>query len=282
MTLSFESVRGALMRFIFLVFVAVTFGLPSNVDAQTKDRLDRRDKLLGWEAVGRLDTGLGHCTAALIERDVVLTAAHCVAKVVNTPGRVTFRAGYSDGGQIAHRQVSDIVIADGYLRAVAQGDRAMSIARDLALLRLESAIFDPGAMPYQVGATPRRGTQLTLASYGRGRLEALTLERGCSLKDRFRGGVVSMDCDATFGSSGAPVFAENGGRYHVVSVVAAGVVEGDDIGLTFGVELSSIVPDMMKELRDKRSLTPISQGARRIGVGERSSGGARFVRPGGS
>ncbi|KMW57044.1 Trypsin domain protein [Candidatus Rhodobacter oscarellae] len=247
--------------------------------AQVKDRLDRRDKLLGWEAVGRLDGPHGHCTAALITRDVALTAAHCVA------GKGTgfvFRAGYRDGSAIASRSVVDLVLADGYLDAVARRDRGQAIALDVALVRLSSAIYDPGANPYEIAAPPRLGGQLTLASYGQGRLEALTLERGCALKKRYRDGVVGFDCDATFGSSGAPVFTKVGDRFRIFSVVSSGTVDEGLPKETLGMELSAIVPQMLETLRNRRALAPISNGARRIGVGQGMSGGARFVRPNGS
>jgi protease YdgD len=48
-----------------------------------------------------------------------------------------------------------------------------------------------------------RGANLTLASYGQGRMAALTLERGCRLNTLYRNDVLGIDCDATFGSSGA-------------------------------------------------------------------------------
>ena len=63
--------------------------------------LTRRDQLLGWEAVGRIDLGKdGFCTGTLIATDLVLTAAHCVydgaGKPVD-PGKITFRSGFAEG-----------------------------------------------------------------------------------------------------------------------------------------------------------------------------------------
>ncbi|MEL6521080.1 MAG: trypsin-like serine protease [Pseudomonadota bacterium] len=261
-----------------LVAAALMLGAASAAIAQTKDRLDRRDKLFGFESVGRLDSPGGNCTAALVARDVALTAAHCVH---GKGKQFVFRAGYSDGAAIATRRSDDVVIAEGYLEAVARGDRAAAIANDVALVRLDSPIFEPGANPYEIARTPGRGSDITLASYGRGRLEALTLERGCELHHRYRGGVVGIDCDATYGSSGAPVFTQVGGRPQIFSIISAGSARENGQPETLGVELATIVPELLQALRNKRALAPVGTGARRVTVGERTKGGARFVRPGG-
>ncbi|MEO1536747.1 MAG: trypsin-like serine protease [Pseudomonadota bacterium] len=246
--------------------------------AQTKDRLDRRDKLFGFEAVGLLEGPGGTCTAALIARDVALTAAHCVHR---KRGNFTFRAAFSDGAALASRKVTDIVIAHAYIEADAIGNRNQEVANDVALVRLDSPIYDAGIDPYEIARAPSTGTALTLASYGRGRMGALQLERGCNLKRRYRDGVVRIDCDATYGSSGAPVFTQTSGPPRIFSIVSSGVGIGTDKSQTLGVELTTIVPELMQELRNRRSLAPAIAGARRSKIGERATGGARFVRPGG-
>ena len=245
--------------------------------AQTKDRLDRRDKLLGFEAVGRLESASGFCTAALITNDVVLTAAHCVFEAGSD---FTFRAGYRDGTAIATRTVAEVVIAKGYTDALAKGDRAAAIANDVALVRLSRPIHENGANPYEIAQTPRKGAALTLVSYGRGRMEALTLERGCALDTLYLGGIVGIDCDATFGSSGAPVFIQIGGRTRIFSLVSSGSTAADGSRQTLGVGLTTLVPQLMAILRKNGDRALVSTGQRRIVVGERTStGGARFVRP---
>lgn len=254
--------------------LSLLIGTTSAASAQATERLERRDQLLGFEAVGRLESAGGQCTAALIERDVVLTAAHCVHGLAGT---LRFKTGYRHGAAIATRNATDVVIAQGYLEAAARGDLIGKTANDVALVRLASPIYETGATPYAIARAPRAGAPLTLVSYGQGRMEALTVERGCNLNTLYRDGVVGMDCSATFGSSGAPVFTQVNGYPKIFSIVSGGTeVE------TLGVELSVIVPKLMQTLRNKRALSPVSKGARRLSVGDRSQGGIKFHRPSGS
>ena len=271
------------MRFHSVALLASLFSLVAGAThPQTKDRLDRRDKLFGYEAVGLLESSRGNCTAALIARDVALTAAHCV---YGKEANLTFRMAFSDGASLATRRVEDVAIAKGYIEAVARRNRRMENANDVALVRLASPIYDAGTNPFEIASAPRTGTELTLASYGRGRMGALTLERGCELEKFYRGGVVEIDCDATFGSSGAPVFFQSRGRTRIFAIVTSGIhahEAEDGQAVTYGVQLTEIVPDLLQDLQKKRALAPVSTGARRVTVGDRTlnGGGITFVRPG--
>ncbi|MDA8586585.1 trypsin-like serine protease [Rhodobacteraceae bacterium] len=259
-----------MMRRTLGVVAVLALGLTDAALAQTKDRLDRRDKLFGYESVGRLDSQRGQCTAVLIARDVALTAAHCVLGKGN---KFVFRMGYSDGAALATRQSEDVVIAPAYMAATAQNDRGGQIGNDVALVRLNSPIYDANTNPFAISGIPKIGTKLTLASYGQGRDEALTLERGCTLQKRYRGGIVEIDCDTTFGSSGAPVFYQTSGRPKLFSIVTSGLDGENGQKVTYTVELTKIVPELMQVLRNRRALAPATSGARRLTVGERSEGG---------
>ncbi|MGB7242579.1 MAG: trypsin-like serine protease [Sulfitobacter sp.] len=69
------------MRFVFVSAIFLSFCMAHPVVAQNTNltRLGDKNRALGWEAVGRLDTkNGGFCTGTLIAPDLVLTAAHCV------------------------------------------------------------------------------------------------------------------------------------------------------------------------------------------------------------
>ena len=62
-------------------------------------------------------------------------------------------------------------------------------------------------MPVHRGTKPRG--ELMVASYGRGRNGVLSIQRECHVLD-FSQDIYAFDCNVTFGSSGAPVFAYDG------------------------------------------------------------------------
>jgi len=97
--------------------------------------LDRDDEARGWEAVGRLDTGDGFCSATLIAPDLVLSAAHCLhdgAGRLLAPEGITFRAGFRHGRAAATRAIARFVAHPGY--SPDRGFGVANISHDVALL----------------------------------------------------------------------------------------------------------------------------------------------------
>lgn len=244
-------------------------------------RLSDRDDLLGWEAVGRLDTAQGgFCTATLIASDLVLTAAHCVfdGMRLRQPGELTFRAGLRDGVAIAQRDVVAFAVPDAYQRQA--GMSMDNVPHDVALLRLSTPITSTDADPFILHQGAVEGSEISVTSYAEGRAEALSRQRSCRIVAQ-QPPLMAFDCNVSFGSSGAPVFVSNGTRGRIVSIISGGV-RLDGTLVSVGMALPDVVAGLKADLR-RQGASPSSPGVRRLGAGDgRASSGAKFVRPGGS
>lgn len=244
--------------------------------------LDTLDSVRGWEAVGRLAIGrFAFCTGSLIAPDVVLTAAHCLYDAGSgariSDADIIFYAGYRNGRAAAERRVKNSVVHPDY--AYDTTLNAKRVSSDLALIRLAQPIRQSNVTPFGTDSLSRRGAEVAAVSYGRNRAEAPSLQQGCHLLDT-QEGVQILSCDVNFGSSGAPVFAQDRDGFSIVSVVSAmAEVDGGKVALAAPVDTA--LPEL-KALFDasdgvfRRSLPVVRTLPRSEGA---SLSGAKFLRP---
>lgn len=235
------------------------------------------DEVKGWQSVGKLMLGKrGFCTAALIEPQLVLTAAHCLYDK-ETGARlpddlITFQAGWRNGRAEAYRGVRRSVAHPDY---VYSGDEELErVAFDVALLELDQPIMLPQLPPFATDVRPAVGAAVSVVSYAKDRSETPSIEEGCAVLSSSDPAMI-LSCDIDFGSSGAPVFQMVDGVARVVSVISAKAeMEGHKVALAVPLEAPlAVLRNELDQTADRHQ----SPGVRFIVGG--GGTGAKFVTP---
>ena len=266
-----------------LVAVVALTGSAAAQQANTGLRgMEGANEALVWQAVGRLDArGMGFCTGTLVSPEYVLTAAHCVYSKRSgdliPPENLTFRAGLRNGRVAAERNITQIEAHPNYTPS--EGSVPRNIRHDVALLRLERAIPSGDLDPFILHAKEISSGPVSVVSYGHNRENLPSRQDVCQVKGTQQG-IMLMDCDVTFGSSGAPVFSHANGRGQIVSVISGiGFYNGQRI--TYGMTLPKLVAELKQQMWANKA-KPVAQIKRiQAGTGVLNSGGgsAKFVRP---
>jgi protease YdgD len=158
-----------------------------------------------WSGVLRLLVpGVGGCTAILVAPRLALTAAHCLwidrtGRYVQ-PEAIHLLSGYDR----AH--FGGLTLANGY--RVAPGWDASRLAatrgEDAALVSLAAPLGKATQALRVLDGWPPPGTMVALPGFNRDRREAVEADLGCRIIAETRA-LLIHDCDATLGTSGAPL-----------------------------------------------------------------------------
>ena len=216
---------GEMMRkmLVFLALAASAMSAQAVVGPSTQDGRYAAHAIM---ILKRSAAKAGYCSGVVIARDIVLTAAHCVADPANL--RVHFR---DSAGQPVLLKVADVAIHPGF-RANAKEARVRTV--DLALVRSAEplpASFVPAVLD-ETGAV-EVGAAFTIAGFGIARENAPetsgTLRTGALTaraplskvllwaKDRDASGT-----GACTGDSGAPIFDAAGAKVVAITAWADG------------------------------------------------------------
>jgi V8-like Glu-specific endopeptidase len=269
------------------IYLLIALSLPDRGNSQPMAETSLRelttaDQGRGWEAVGRLNLGRrGFCTGALIEPQLVLTAAHCLfdrdTGARFAPEEIEFLAGWRNGRAAAYRGVRRTVTHPEYMFST-EGPMD-HVAFDLALIELDQPIRLPSIRPFAIDIEARRGDEVGVVSYALDRSEAPSLQEVCHILGR-QDGVLVLSCAVDFGASGAPVFSLRDDVPRIVSVVSAkATMQAQNVAL--GIALHDQIETLRRAMAgaDARFIRPNPTASGDARATNRPGLTARFITP---
>lgn len=172
-------------------------------------------------AAGRLeDVERGTtCSASLVAPDIVLTAAHCVAKYLNAdsedPIPLVFRPGI---GLTAETHAIDRVVLHPLYDRVNDPNR-WALRFDFAAVHLATPVPPEIAVPFEMGVEAQVGEKLFIVSW-RNHHSPQPRQRACNVMPGARG-LVTLACTVSGGESGAPVLRIGENGLELVAVISS-------------------------------------------------------------
>lgn len=183
------------------------------------DRVRVNAQQAPWRFMGKYtNSGDERCTATLVARDVIVTAAHCVhvGDQLNPAGTFEPEAGgqsarvtaYIINPQFNYQRFNTTDEIDGMDWALLRLDRPLGATLGFAGVRVITGS----------GREAARAASLYQAGYSWDTGDTLSANVGCHIVDAFSDNTFAHECDTTRGDSGSAFLVRNGNSYDVIGV----------------------------------------------------------------
>lgn len=202
-----------------------------------------------FSAIGKLNvvTGpdsRGHCTATLVGRKYVLTAAHCLydprRKTWVAPASVHFLPGYREGDYKAHSTAKSYHKPDEY-----EVDGS-NLHHDWALIELENEV---SIKPLKIAASldvpddKIFQSQIVRAGYRQRANQLLTMQDKCATAAHATLPLILQDCQTEPGELGTALLDVSGSEPQIIGILVAQSASG-----AMAVSVNSFGPSAAKIL----------------------------------
>jgi V8-like Glu-specific endopeptidase len=229
---------------------------------RTDDRVPVTSRSYPWSAIGRLEfdtpEGASICTGTLVNKDVVLTNAHCVVDPKTRRPHQNIRFAPNLIGGRLKNEADRATAIDGFVGTDFSDRPTPPHPDDWAFLKLDQPLGEKygtiGWLAADVANLIENPERYIMVGYSgdfpRDNPGATaSAHQGCSILGSTNDNVLRHNCDTTGGSSGGPILVQNNGQYRIVAVNSAERREGEQGPgiVNFATKISRIVERIQRE-----------------------------------